>query len=142
MSPSWTIHPMGINDYAQVIALLARCEGVGQTASDSRAEIQAFLERNPGLSRVARVQDQVVGTSLCGHDARRGTIYHLAVDPRHRRQGIATALVDDCLQGLRDLGVRKCNLVAFADNAPGRAFWEGSGWTWRSDLVFLQTTLR
>jgi len=142
MQPSWTITPMGITDYDQVIALLGRCEGVGQTASDSRPEVQAFLERNPGLSRIATVQDEVVGTALCGHDARRGTIYHLAVDPRHRRQGIATALVDTCLQGLRELGVRRCNIVVFAANTPGRTFWERSGWTWRSELVFMQATLR
>jgi len=142
MHPSWTIQPMSINDYDQVISLLGRCEGIGQTASDARPEIQVFLERNPGLSRVATDQDQVVGTALCGHDGRRGAIYHLGVDVRYRRQGMATQLVAGCLQDLRALGVRKCNLVAFADNAAGRAFWEHGGWSWRSDLVFMQTTLR
>jgi len=141
MSPAWMIAPMHIADYDQVISLLGRCEGIGQTASDSRGDVQRFLERNPGLSLVATAHGQVVGTALCGHDCRRGMIYHLAVDPRHRRQGIATALVTGCLQGLRDQGVRKCNIVAFAANAAGRAFWQGSGWTWRSDLVFMQMPL-
>ena len=141
MSPAWTIATMHSADYDQVIALLGRCEGIGQTASDAREDVQRFLERNPGLSLVARAHGQVVGTALCGHDARRGMIYHLAVDPAYRRQGMATALVTGCLAGLRAQGVRKCNIVAFADNAAGRAFWAGGGWTWRSDLVFMQMPL-
>jgi ribosomal protein S18 acetylase RimI-like enzyme len=141
MAATWTLAAMTMTDYDQVIRLLAGCEGVGQTASDERPDMERFLERNPGLSQVAIADGHLVGTALCGHDARRGMIYHLAVHPRHRRQGVATALVDACLGGLTRLGVRKCNIVVYENNPAGRAFWDAGGWTWRSDLVFLQRTL-
>jgi ribosomal protein S18 acetylase RimI-like enzyme len=35
------------------------------------------------LSRIATDERKVIGAALCGHDGRRGYIYHLAVDPAY-----------------------------------------------------------
>jgi GNAT superfamily N-acetyltransferase len=65
-------------------------------------------------------------------------LHHLAVAAEHRRQGIGKSLVDACLAKLGALGIQKCNIFLYADNAEGRVFWERHGWSERVDLRVLQ----
>jgi ribosomal protein S18 acetylase RimI-like enzyme len=60
---------------------------------DTRDRIAAYLARNPGLSTVARLDGRIIGAALCGHDGRRGSIYHVAVAEQHRRLGIGRRMV-------------------------------------------------
>ena len=128
------ISPSEIELYDDVLALWQQCEGVGLSDADSRESIQAYLDRNPGMSLVATADGKVVGTTLAGHDGRRGYIHHLAVHPSCRRQGTGRKLVDRCLAALGDAGIQKCYIFFFLENADGIAFWKSAGWTPRSDL--------
>ena len=132
------ISAMQIWDYDEVSALWARSEGVGLDPDDTRECIGAYLERNPGLSFVARDGGKLVGAVLCGHDGRRGYLHHLAVDHDHRRKGIGKALAAKCIEGLRAASIPKCNIFVFDENDPALAFWEADGWKGRSDLRLLQ----
>jgi putative acetyltransferase len=128
-------------DYEAVIQLWRQTEGVGLGESDEREPLVAFLDRNPGLSRVAVDGTVIVGAVLCGHDGRRGYLHHLAVAKPHRKQGLGKALVELCLRDLAALGIPKCNLFLFADNHTGEAFWQHNGWTRRIDLQVMQTAM-
>lgn len=119
-----TLRAFEAADHAQALALWRRTPGVGLSESDTPAAIEAFLHRNPGLSLVAEQAGVMVGTLLCGHDGRRGLIYHLVVDVPQRRTGLATRLLDQALQGLRGQGITKAHLMVFRHNAPGLAFWQ------------------
>ncbi|HBA83956.1 MAG TPA: GNAT family N-acetyltransferase [Verrucomicrobia bacterium] len=131
-------HSMTIQDYDQCLALWQGVEGVCIQSADSKASIQAYLERNPGLSYVARdEQGLVVGAVLCGHDGRRGFLHHVAVEPSHRRKGIATSLVTRALEALTRAGIEKCHIFVLNDNAEGLAFWKKSGWIKRRDIVLM-----
>ena len=56
-----------------------------------RENIRAYLERNPGLSFVARDDlGHIAGAVLAGHDGRRGFLHHLAVDEYPPAQGTGT----------------------------------------------------
>ena len=55
--------------YDHVIDLWKKCEGIGLSGADSMEGIQEYLERNPGMSLIARDLDAVVGSILCGHDS-------------------------------------------------------------------------
>ncbi len=140
MAPSgYTFRALALADYDSVRALWERSPGIGLNESDTREAIGAFLERNPGLSLVALAADgSLAGAVLSGHDGRRGYLHHLAVDAAHRRRGLGSTLVERCLTDLRALGIPKCNIYLFADNADGRAFWLREGWAVRDDLVVLQ----
>jgi ribosomal protein S18 acetylase RimI-like enzyme len=130
---NFQIEPMIAADHPAVLALWNSCEGV--RANETPEELARILDRNPGLCPVVRVGGELAGAILCGHDGRRGYLYHLGVAARFRRQGIATALVEHCLARLAALGIRRCTIFLIAGNAAGEAFWRKGGWFERTDLV-------
>lgn len=130
-----------IGDYAEVLKLWQRTEGVGLNESDARPAIAAFLRRNPGLSFVAVKQGKIIGAVLSGHDGRRGYLHHLAVARRNRGQGLGRRLVETCLAKLRAADIHKCNLFVFAGHAAGMSFWKHNGWKLRTDLRVMQVQL-
>ena len=134
---SIAIREMTIQDYGQVLALWRTSEGVGLSDADSEESIARYLDRNPGLSFVARDGEHLVGAILCGHDGRRGYIHHLAVSESHRRQGLGRALMERCLSALRRDGIGKCHIFVFADSQDTIAFWKSIGWTRRVELVMM-----
>ncbi len=129
-----TISPFTIDLYDQVMELWQQTEGVGLSNADSRDSIQAYLDRNPGMSFIAEVDGKLVGAVLCGHDGRRGYVHHLAVHPDYRRQGIGRRLVDRCLSALQDGGIQKGHLFIFHENVDGISFWEDIGWSKRVNM--------
>ena len=128
MSERVTTREFVLADYDAAIALWAGVEGVEVCEGDSREEIAEYLKRNPGLSRVAEADGKIIGAALCGHDGRRGWIYHLAVASSHRRQKIGQLLLDSCLDGLRAVGLPRAIILVAGDNAGGREFWLRNGW--------------
>ena len=95
---------------------------MGVSQADSRQAIEAYLNRNPGMSLIASVADTVIGAILCGHDGRRGYIHHLAIHPAYRRHGVARTLVERSLESLHRAGIDKCHIFVFNDNHAGLAF--------------------
>ena len=72
------IRTMTIEDYEGVYSLWMSIKGFAMRSIDeSREGVERFLERNPGTSVVALEDGKVVGAILCGHDGRRGCMYHV-----------------------------------------------------------------
>jgi ribosomal protein S18 acetylase RimI-like enzyme len=131
-----TIRPMTIEDYDAVYAIWCTSLTSLRDRDDTRESISAFLRRNPGLSVVAELDGNVIGSILCGHDGRRGQFYHVSVDAAYRRHGAGKAMVAQCLANLRAEGIQKCGLVVFIHNESGSRFWENMGFTLRNDLYY------
>jgi len=138
---SIAILPFKIESYDAVRLLWQTCEGLGLSEADSRENIQVFLRRNPGLSFIAQIDDRVVGSLLGAQDGRRGFLYHLAVHPAYRRQGLGRRLVDRCLDRLQEIGIEKCHVFVFAENSAGVEFWKSLDWQPRTDLLVLSKLL-
>jgi ribosomal protein S18 acetylase RimI-like enzyme len=130
--------PMTAADLPCVHELWSQTDGVGLTDSDAPDVLQGFLDRNPNLSLVARDGSRLIGAVLCGHDGRRGFLYHLAVIPEYRGRGVGRRIVETCLASLSALGILKCNIFLYVDNEAGQRFWDRCGWTGRDDLNILQ----
>ncbi|MBN2234543.1 MAG: GNAT family N-acetyltransferase [Opitutales bacterium] len=136
------ISTLRINDYNAVMALWNQCDGIGLSEADSRESIQAYLDRNPGMSFIASAGDgAALGAILAGHDGRRGYLHHLAVHPSHRRKGIGGRLVEHALAALKEAGIGKVHLFIFNTNTSGLAFWEASGWKLRTDIAIVSKTI-
>ena len=117
-----------VGDYDAALHLWQRVEGLEVAEGDDKEGVAQFLVRNPGLSRVASDGSAIVGVVMCGHDGRRGHIYHLAVDPACRRYGLGKRLVQECLDGLRRAGVVRAIILVDDYNLGGAEFWKRAGW--------------
>ena len=136
------IRLMSIDDYEKVYELWMSCVGMGlNNPDDSRAGIEKFLRRNPDTCFVAETDNRIVGAIIVGNDGRRGYIYHTAVSPQYRKQGIAKRLVETAMTALRKNGINKAALVVFDRNETGNDFWEKMGFTVRDDLNYRNKAL-
>ena len=131
-----------IDDYEQVYALWKQIHGFGiRSVDDSREGIARFLKRNPDTSVVAVEDGKIVGAILCGHDGRRGCMYHVCVDADYRMRGIGKSMVVFAMEALKKEKINKVSLIAFTKNDIGNAFWKEIGWTKRLDLNYYDFTL-
>ena len=136
------VRVMTIEDYPQVYALWMSIHGFGiRTVDDSREGVEKFLKRNPATSVVAVEEGRIVGAILCGHDGRRGCLYHVCVAEEYRMRGIGKAMVVFCMEALRAEHINKVSLIAFTKNDIANAFWKQIGWTKRGDLNYYDFTL-
>jgi ribosomal protein S18 acetylase RimI-like enzyme len=128
MTSTVTIREFVLGDYDRAVALWERIDGVEICEGDSREEIGEYLKRNSGLSRVAEADGEIVGAALCGHDGRRGWIYHLAVARESRGRGVGKLLLEECVRGLREAGLKRAIILVAGDNPAGYKFWLREGW--------------
>ncbi len=136
------IRVMTMEDYDGVKALWMKIKGFGiRSIDDSREGVALFLRRNPTTSVVAVEDGKIVGSILCGHDGRRGCLYHVCVDEEYRMRGIGKSMVVKCMEALREEKINKVSLIAFTKNDIGNAFWKEIGWTKREDLNYYEFTL-
>ena len=128
---------MEISDYEQVYNMWLSCVGMGfNNVDDSKEGIEKFLKRNPTSCFVAIEDNIIVGAVIAGNDGRRGYIYHLAVNPKYRKNGIGTALVNNVMNALEDLDINKVALLTFKRNDIANAFWEKQGFITREDINY------
>lgn len=136
------IRIMTINDYEEVYKLWLSCKGMGlNNLDDSKEGIEKFLKRNPETCFVAESDNKITGIIIAGNDGRRGYIYHTAVHPDYRHNGIATKLVNKATESLKSVGINKAALVVFDRNTAGNAFWEKVGFIVRDDLIYRNLSL-
>ena len=91
-------------------------------------DIRRKLAVQRELFLVATLDGKLVGTTLAGYDGHRGWVHYVAVSPRHRRQGIATALMNRVEQELVRRGCPKLNLQVRAANDEVVSFYEKLGY--------------
>ena len=136
------IRPMTMEDYEEVFDMWQSISGFGiRSWDDSREGIEKFIARNPGLSVVALHDGRIIGSILCGHDGRRGCLYHVCVRQEYRMLGIGQDMVMCCKDALRNEGINKINLIAFKSNAVGNKFWQKLNWKHREDCNYYEENL-
>ena len=117
------------DDYEAVRQFWENIEkGIHVGASDTPAEIQKKIQRDPDLFLIAELDHEIIGTVLGGFDGRRGMIYHLAVSASYRGQGIGSRLMNEVESRLRAKGCIKCYLVVLRDNPEAMKFYERLDW--------------
>jgi N-acetylglutamate synthase len=130
-----------IEDYDAALEVWQRVEGLEIAEGDDKEGVAQFLARNPGLSRVATDRSVIIGVALCGHDGRRGHIYHLAVDPAYQGRGLGKYLLDECLEGLRRAGLKRVIIMVADNNPSGREFWKRAGYEEISGAIAMGISL-
>ena len=136
------IRTMTPADYDGVRQLWMSIKGFAiRSIDDSREGVETFLRRNPTTSVVAEEDGKIIGAILCGHDGRRGCLYHVCVHEDYRMRGIGKSMVVHCMKELEKEKISKVSLIAFTKNDIGNAFWKEIGWTKREDLNYYDFVL-
>ena len=116
-------------DYEAVYHLWKNIEkGVRVGRSDTLAEIEKKISRDPDLFLVAESEGRIVGSVIGGYDGRRGLIYHLAVAAPSRGKGIGSCLMDEVERRLRLKGCLKSYLLVTDDNPEVEDYYRRRGW--------------
>lgn len=133
---------MTVEDYENVSSLWMTIKGFGiRSIDDSKEGVERFIKRNPTTSVVAEKDGKIVGAILCGHDGRRGTLYHVCVHENYRRRGVGKAMVVFCMEALKKEHINKVSLIAFKSNQIGNSFWHHESWDFREDLNYYDFVL-
>ncbi len=122
--------------YEELVNLWKNNEGIRLSVGDTKDELDKYLKRNRVMSYVCidKNQNKIAGSILCGHDGRRGYIYHLAVSKKFRKNNIAKSLIERSLSKLKTSGIRRCILMVDDLNISAKDFWLNAGWRRRTDL--------
>ena len=118
------------DDYFSVYELWKACApGVHLRRSDEPEEIAKKLIRDPDLFLVAEEGGHIIGSVIGGFDGRRGMVYHLAVSPSSRKNGVGEALMNLLEERLRAKGCIRCYLLVTEENDYAVNFYEKRGWS-------------
>jgi ribosomal protein S18 acetylase RimI-like enzyme len=133
----FVVRQMEIEDYDPVWQLWSNSDAIKVTSAESRERIKRLLERNPGMSYVALVDEVIAGAVLCSHDGRIGFLTHLVVGEEHRRKGIGRQLVSRCMYGLMSVGIHQCVLLIMQETEEALKFWRKVDPAGRVSLVMM-----
>ena len=98
------------------------------SVTDSSKDIEALIKRDNAAFLVAEIEGQIVGSIIGTFDGWRGHIYRLAVDPRHRRKGLAGKLVSSLEQLFKDWGARRVIAIVETKHPWAMGFWSSAGY--------------
>ena len=104
-------------DHEAVLDLWARC-GLGSAAPD---EWIALVGGETSVVLVAGEPHRVVGSAIASFDGWRAYIYHVAVDPGFRGQGVGHALLEEAEHYLLSAGARNVFVAVNEGNTEGLA---------------------
>ncbi|MHA2180703.1 MAG: GNAT family N-acetyltransferase [Promethearchaeota archaeon] len=130
------IEKFSINFYDEVIQLW-RNAGINVSSSDSKAEIDKMLVRNPDLFLIGRKKEQIIAVVMGGFDGRRGYVHHLAVDPVFQKKGYGRQIMSELCEIFRQKGIHKVHLFIQRQNEDVIGFYKNLGWEIREDLVMM-----
>ncbi len=134
---------MTMDHYAEACDIWKNTPGLGLTTGDSKDAIQRYLEQNKGMSLVCidREKNIIAGTILCGHDGRRGIIYHLAVREEYRGQRIGITLLNMGIKKLKQANIVRVMAFVKEDNDSGSEFWLKHGFRKRELIPYSKDLL-
>ncbi|MCN9241023.1 GNAT family N-acetyltransferase [Streptomyces sp. RY43-2] len=122
-----TIRTADLSDAADVLAFW-KSAAEGTSVSDDEAGVTGLIARDPGALLLAESGGLLVGSVIAGYDGWRCSLYRLAVLPSHRRQGVATALLDAAEKRFVALGGRRGDAMVLEVNERAQKTWAAAGY--------------
>jgi ribosomal protein S18 acetylase RimI-like enzyme len=125
------VRAAGSADIPAVLGLWARARSSAASTPDTPETVRRLLERDPGALLVAETGATgaaLVGALIAAWDGWRGDMYRLAVDPAHRRRGVALALVRAGERRLREQGAKRVTALVAHEEADAVGLWAAAGY--------------
>lgn len=111
----------------EVATLWERC-GVTRPGDDPPTDIAFARSSGNATILVARLDGDLAGSAMVGHDGHHGTVYFVSVDPDRRGTGLGRAVMAATEEWLRARGVLKLNLLVRAGQEDVIAFYRSIGY--------------
>jgi ribosomal protein S18 acetylase RimI-like enzyme len=105
------------------------------SVTDTPEDVRRVIASPSSRVLLAVDGESLIGSVIATFDGWRGNYYRLAVDPDHRRQGIALQLVDASWSWLEAAGVKRATALVEEERPAAQAFWMRAGFT-RHDGIF------
>ena len=128
----WAIRRASEEDIESVLRLWLSAGGPASVGA-TREALSRLLATDRDALLLAEFGDAVVGSLIAGWDGWRGSFYRLAVDPAHRRRGLATALLREGERQLRERGALRLTAIVAEGDAAASGFWTAAGYRRQAD---------
>ncbi|WP_104204074.1 GNAT family acetyltransferase [Billgrantia saliphila] len=115
-------------DRQAVITLWQDC-GLTRPWNDPNKDIDRKLTVQPELFLVGELEGRLIASAMAGFDGHRGSIYYLAVDPRHQHKGYGLTLMARVEKMLQAMGCPKLNVIVRSSNEEVSAFYGRLGYS-------------
>ena len=120
---------------AQVIDLWEKCNLI-KSWNDPNKDIDRKLKVNDSLFLIVEFNKVIIGSAMIGYDGHRGSLYYLAVDPKHQRKGVGEMLMKEIEKRLIEVGCPKINIFIRNSNIEVKEFYQSINYEEQNCLVY------
>jgi ribosomal protein S18 acetylase RimI-like enzyme len=131
--PDWTIRSAGEAELPSVLALWRAAESL-PSVTDTEDALIGLLGRDSDSLILAEAEGKIVGSVIVAWDGWRGSFYRLAVHPRWRRRGIATALIIAGEKRLQGLGAIRVTAIVASQERAAVELWNAAGYRRQAEV--------
>tara|TARA_B100001765_G_C19290262_1_gene244000 strand:+ start:120 stop:548 length:429 start_codon:yes stop_codon:yes gene_type:complete len=119
----------------QVIDLWKKCNLI-KSWNDPNKDIDRKLKVNDNLFLIVEFNKVIIGSAMIGYDGHRGSLYYLAVDPKHQRKGVGKMLMKEIEKRLIEVGCPKINIFIRNSNIEVKEFYQSIDYEEQDCLVY------
>ncbi|PPR54333.1 MAG: Acetyltransferase YpeA [Alphaproteobacteria bacterium MarineAlpha5_Bin1] len=119
----------------QVIDLWEKCNLI-KSWNDPNKDIDRKLKVNDNLFLIVEFNKVIIGSAMIGYDGHRGSLYYLAVDPKHQRKGVGKMLMKEIEKRLIEVGCPKINIFIRNSNIEVKEFYQSIDYEEQDCLVY------
>ena len=119
----------------QVIDLWKKCNLI-KSWNDPNKDIDRKLKVNDSLFLIVEFNKVIIGSAMIGYDGHRGSLYYLAVDPKHQGKGVGKMLMKEIEKRLIEVGCPKINIFIRNSNIEVKEFYQSIDYEEQDCLVY------
>ena len=119
----------------QVIDLWKKCNLI-KSWNDPNKDIDRKLKVNDSLFLIVEFNKVIIGSAMIGYDGHRGSLYYLAVDPKHQRKGVGEMFMKEIEKRLIEVGCPKINVFIRNSNIEVKEFYQSIDYEEQDCLVY------
>ena len=111
----------------------------GGIGAASEAQWRSITAGGCARLLVAEEAGNILGAAIAAYDGWRAFVYHIAVAKEHRRSGIATALMSEAENNVKQRGAERIFVLVHESKTDGLALCAAAGYEPEGDLALVKS---